>query len=41
MKKKPMKPEKKLGEAKKLLSAKGVYVLFLTFSFGAYFLASN
>jgi hypothetical protein len=35
-----MMPEKKLGEPKKLLSAQGVKVLFLNFSFSVYFLAS-
>jgi hypothetical protein len=33
--------EKKLNEPKKLPSAQGVKVLFLNFSFGVYFLASN
>jgi hypothetical protein len=37
----PMTPEKKLGELKKLLNAKGAYVSFLNFSFGTYFVASN
>jgi hypothetical protein len=36
-----MKPEKKLGELKKLLNVKGTYVLVLNFSFGTYFVASN
>jgi hypothetical protein len=41
LKKTPMTPEKKLGKLKKLLNAKGAYVLFLNFSFDTYFMASN
>ena len=41
MKKTPMMPEKKLGELKKLLNAKGAYVLFLNSSFGTYFMDLN
>jgi hypothetical protein len=37
MKKNPMMPEKKLSEPKRLLSAQGVYVLLLNFSFGVCF----
>jgi hypothetical protein len=36
-----MTPEKKLGELKRLLDAKGTEVLFLNFNFGTYFVASN